>query len=115
MTETSLAGLKIIVGVNNGRGQVGIQGKDTDPMVFPLKGETLREMMDPEQISACIAQAQERWLTAPKNAKYERPAPPPPAPSKKTEGKVVPGSVTRTVTQRVEPKKPPQLEQKTMF
>lgn len=73
------AELKVLVQMKGDRFTVGVQAKDTDPVVEVLTGGTLEEAL--AAVPEVLARAREKWSTSPKNPAYVGP-PPPPAPAR---------------------------------
>ena len=71
--------LKIVIQVKGTRALVGIQKKDTDPVIEPIEAASVEEILT--AVPGILARAREKWATSPKNPKYEGPAiEKPPAP-----------------------------------
>lgn len=70
--------LKVVIQLKGNRALVGIQDKDTDPVLVTLEAGSLEAVLD--AVPGLLRQARENWATSPRNPKYEGP-PPPPAPT----------------------------------
>ena len=70
--------LKVVIHLWGDRALVGIQQKDCDPVVEPVQGGTLDEVL--AAVPGLVARARERWATSPRNPAYQGPPPPPQAP-----------------------------------
>ena len=76
------AELKVVITLKEGSATIGVQEKDTDPVmeVVPIVNpeDALQEAL--VAATCLVERARERWAQAPKNPAYQRPGPPPPAP-----------------------------------
>ena len=72
------SGLKVVLHVEEGRALVGIQQKDTDPVLEWVQASTLEEVL--AAVPGLVDRARERWAQSPHNPAYQRPPAPPPAP-----------------------------------
>ena len=71
--------LKIVIQIKENRALVGIQQKDTDPVLEPLEAVSLNEIL--AAVPAIMDRAREQWQASPRRPKYEGPpVSPPPAP-----------------------------------
>ena len=72
------SGLKVVLHVEEGRALVGIQQKDTDPVLEWVQASTLEEALG--AVLGLVARAREQGAQSPRNPAYQRPPPPPAAP-----------------------------------
>ena len=71
--------LKIVIQIKENRALVGIQKKDTDPVLEPIEAASLEEIL--AAVPTILARAREQWQASPRRPKYEGPpVSPPPAP-----------------------------------
>lgn len=71
--------LKIVIQIKGDRALVGIQQKDTDPVLEPLEAVSLEEIL--AAVPTILARAREQWQSSPRRPKYEGPpVSPPPVP-----------------------------------
>ena len=69
--------LKIVISLRNGRGSVGIQAPDRDPVFFVFEGDLEQAL---ERVPGLVSEARERWERNPRypETKHEL-TPPQPA------------------------------------
>ena len=76
------AELKVVIQMKGTRALVGIQGKDTDPVLETVEAPgnvtTLEAAL--AAVPAILDRARARWASTPKNPAYQRPEPPPAPP-----------------------------------
>jgi hypothetical protein len=70
--------LKVVIQMREDRALVGVQGKDTDPVLEPVQAPdnitTLEAAL--AAVPAIVDRARARWAATPKNPAYERPPEP---------------------------------------
>ena len=74
--------LKVVVSFKGDRATIGVQGKNTDPVMERVPIINQEDALE-EVFAAAIdlvARARERWATSPRNPAYQGPPPPPQAP-----------------------------------
>ena len=71
--------LKVVIQIKGDRALVGIQKKDTDPVLETVEVASVEEILT--TVPAILVRAREKWAANPKYPKYEGPpVAPPPAP-----------------------------------
>ena len=68
--------LKIVIQIKGNRALVGIQKKDTDPVLEPLEAVSIEEIL--AAVPTILAGAKEQWQASPRRPKYEGPPVSPP-------------------------------------
>jgi hypothetical protein len=71
--------IKVVIVLKDGRGTVGIQSPECDPVFSTIEGDLVTIAAE---LPALVQLAEVKWSTAPKNPKsIIEPPPPPPAPA----------------------------------
>lgn len=75
MSNSDRNEIKVVIFLKDGKGYMGIQAPECDPMLTPLEGDLAAAL---ERVPELVQQAQDKWAESARYPKANVPAPPTP-------------------------------------